>query len=586
MQSRARVERLSLMVMLTLGFVALLATLPRVALAQAPGYQEVAINSSSPDASLVSESYVSLSAPLPVDVGPHPAACDRIGYLRYRAAGGPTNPADADAIFVAQPGILEGAGAFDQVARNTIIDAEQAGYHVEFWAINRRSNCLVDPTGIEAGIAAHNPQVAFNYYYGGSSINGQKFGGFVSEQSANWLQHVGLAQTVQDEYTVISQLPSSVRQHKVLCGGHSLGGIITGVFANWDFSGAGDPAQAGYHQCAGYFALETRFSLSSGMSALTGPESGLLNGVLGAVSNAAPYISVPPATPETEYDAAILGMASYWSPNARSALLAQFPSDSNTNATYDILLADSWLDLILGRPNARTVNATNQAVVGEVFSDDTQPFGFLRASLGAPTGGPLVEKNFPVPYDSPPSAGGLLGGQAQVSIAPSAATASGPLYSWLNYNQITGPMTLSANPAVPFATPTSEVSDVSQFSRTLFEAAPAMFTEFYFPTQLAEDSIIVGSGDRAGTLSNLRYSNGITQHPAVYVDGGQGLAPILDPTGSNIPSGPAPQYHVTAPGYNHLDVLTAARQQNNGQPELSSSTLAGWMEQVVGPPAG
>jgi hypothetical protein len=39
---------------------------------------------------------------------------------------------------------------------------------------------------------------------------------------------------------------------------------------------------------------------------------------------------------------------------------------------------------------------------------------------------------------------------------------------------------------------------------------------------------------------------------------------------------------VVAPGYNHLDVLTAAAQQTNGQPEISSSTLALFMGQLVG----
>jgi len=585
---RSCLARLRAVVALGLGFVGLLLAVPLTAYAgpswQGPGYQETPINSTSPDAGLVSESYVSLYEPLPASDGPHPAACDRIGYLRFRAADGPTNPEAADAVYVAQPGILEGAGAFDQVARNTIIDAEQQGYHVELWALSRRSNCLVDSTGFAAAIAAHDPNVAFNYYFGGQPINGHTFAGVVSEAGANWLSNIGLAQTVQDEYDVISQLPPSVREHKVLCGGHSLGALITGAFANWDFSGNGNPAGAGYNQCAGYFSLDSRFQWSSATSVLSGPLSGLLNGILGAVSAHAPYVDVPPATPETEYALPILGMESDWSPNARSTLLAQFPKDFDFNSTYGLLLADKLADFVAGKPDARTVNATNQAVIGAIFSQNSQPFGFLRAALGAPAGGPLVAKNFPVAFNSAPSAGGLLGGQAQVAISPAGAVASGPLYTWLNYNQITSPLYLASEPTVPYATPTTEVSDIGQFSRTLFEAAPALFTEVYFPTQLAEDSIALGSGDHGGTLSALKYTNGIAMHPAMYVDGGSGLARVMDPTNSLIPNSPAPLVHVVAPGYNHLDVLTAARVQNNGQPELSSSTLASWMEQVVGPP--
>jgi len=589
---RSCLSRLRAVLALSLGFVGLLLAVPLTAYAgpswQGPGYQETPINSTSPDAGLVSESYVSLYEPLPASDGPHPAACDRIGYLRFRAASGPSNPENADAIYVTQPGILEGAGALDQVARNTIIDAEQKGYHVELWALSRRSNCLVDSTGIAAAIAAHNPNVAFNYYFGGQPINGQTFAGVVSESNAAWLSHIGLAQTVQDEYDVISQLPPSVREDKVLCGGHSLGGLITGAFANWDFSppgDAGDPAYAGYNQCAGYFSLESRFEFTSATSVLSGPLSGLLNGILGAISTHAPYIDVPPATPETEYALPILGMASYWSPNARSAFLAQFPKDFDFNSTYDLLLADKLSDFVVGKPDARTVNATNQAVIGVVFGQNSQPFAFLRAALGAPTGGPLVAKNFPVAFNSAPQDGGLLGGQAQVAVSPTGAESSGPLYTWLNYNQITQPLYLASEPTVPYATPTTEVSDIVQFSRTLFEAAPALFTEVYFPTQLAEDSIALGAGDRGGSLADMRYTNGISMHPAAYVDGGSGLAKVIDPTNSLIPASPPPLVHVVAPGYNHLDVITAARVQNNGQPELSSSTLASWMEQVVGPPA-
>ena len=87
------------------------------------------------------------------------------------------------------------------------------------------------------------------------------------------------------------------------------------------------------------------------------------------------------------------------------------------------------LDFVVGKPDARTVNATNQAVIGAIFSQNSQPFGFLRAALGAPTGGPLVAKNFPVAFNSAPQAGGLLGGQAQVAISPAGAVASGPLYT-------------------------------------------------------------------------------------------------------------------------------------------------------------
>src|SRR5690606_536808 len=71
---------------------------------------------------------------------------------------------------------------------------------------------------------------------------------------------VGLEQTLRDQYDLLRhEIPDAgVRRSKVLCGGHSLGGFITGYFAEWDFDG--DPStteDAGYNQCGGYFALDT-----------------------------------------------------------------------------------------------------------------------------------------------------------------------------------------------------------------------------------------------------------------------------------------------------------------------------------------
>ena len=111
---------------------------------------ETPVASASPVAG-ITETVVSVRIPLPASVGSHPARCDRLSYLRYRSSEGPSKSADADRILVAQPGILEGAGAFDSVARNTVKAAAEKGEHIEFWALDRRSNCLEDNTGIVNG---------------------------------------------------------------------------------------------------------------------------------------------------------------------------------------------------------------------------------------------------------------------------------------------------------------------------------------------------------------------------------------------------------------------------------------------------
>lgn len=133
--------------------------------------------------------------------------------------------------------------------------------------MDRRSNCLEDHTGVQAGLAARDPHVAVDYYYRHTSIGGKTFAGYLTSAQVGWLATVGIEQTVQDEYGLMTaELPDpQLRKQKVLCGGHSLGGIVTGFFAEWDFQG-----NPGYQQCSGYFALDSTISTSlnslSGMS--------------------------------------------------------------------------------------------------------------------------------------------------------------------------------------------------------------------------------------------------------------------------------------------------------------------------------
>ncbi|MFD0536747.1 hypothetical protein ACFQY7_26470 [Actinomadura luteofluorescens] len=140
--------------------------------------------------------------PLAASAGPHPAACDWLSYLRFRHKDGRLAAA-ADRILVAQPGILEGAGAFDSVARNTVSAAARSGGHIEFWALDRRSNCLEDGTGIQAGLRAKDVHLAVDYYYRQKEVDGRKFAGYQTNDQVKWLQNVGLEQTVRDQYDLM-----------------------------------------------------------------------------------------------------------------------------------------------------------------------------------------------------------------------------------------------------------------------------------------------------------------------------------------------------------------------------------------------
>ena len=118
----------------------------------------------------VQESYVHVYEPLPKADGPHPAHCDWLGYLRFRHAGGPANPSNADAVFVSMPGIFAGASMHDQVGRNAVRRAARRGKDLEYWALDRRANCLEDHRGIEAAARHRSAKLAFDYYWGDRKV--------------------------------------------------------------------------------------------------------------------------------------------------------------------------------------------------------------------------------------------------------------------------------------------------------------------------------------------------------------------------------------------------------------------------------
>jgi len=520
----------------------------------------------------VRESYVSVSAPLPASAGAHPAVCDRLGYLRVRAIGGPDDPARADTVFVTMPGILAGSGSLEPTARNIVRAAAEGGRHVEVWVMDRRANCLEDHRGLAVGAAQNNPALAFDYYFGTRVIDGHRYQPAAATDTG-FLRHVGLAQTLQDYRTILGLLPDSVRRSKVMCGGHSLGGLITGALADWDFDGT-----PGYSLCAGFFTLDSRLKMQL-VGPLTAP---LTNGlaqlqrllpitlptsVSDLLGTALPYINIAPLTPETLTMAEVFSQAAAIAPEEPSTLLARVPHDVNFELLTRLLAARDPIGFALGQPDVRRIHATYAAALGLVIDDNTEPIGILRASLGALTGGPVVRKNFPLPYGTPLDPLALLGGDKLVSPA-----APNTLYRWHDYNALTPADTRTAD-GDTYTNPSREVTDLHQFAAA-YSAPVADGTEWYFPTRLLTDVLTANLGNRQGDLHNLRYDNGVTQRPAINLDGGDtGFGPSIDPTNQG------PGTIVVLPGYNHLDVGTAAWHQNNNQPEPLSHTLVNFAAQ-------
>ncbi|WP_055533712.1 hypothetical protein [Streptomyces graminilatus] len=524
---------------------------------------EAPVASSGTAAAGVTETVVRVKAPLPASFGVRPAACDWLSYLRYRSSDGPAKSADADRILVAQPGILEGAGAFDSVARNTVARAAEQGSHIEFWALDRRSNCMEDHTGVDSG----DQHTAVDYYYRGKRVAGRTFDGFAGNDKLGWMAKLGIEQTVRDQYTLLkAELPDQrVRERKLLCGGHSLGGVITGYFAVADFDG--DPAttaDAGYRQCAGYFALDTTVSTSlGGLSGNIPDDSNLPDIGLGyAVVQAGLDSGVLPRSfsapvllnAETMTLLAVAGVGAIQDPGGEADLPSYLPSTFNIEATNRFLFSKDAANFLTGSPGVRDFRLTNEAVLGALLDDNSVPLAFLQSSVGFFDGGPIVDKNFPVANSGNQGPG--------TAYKATLGVPNGPLYTWRNYDRVGDPDDPGYRSAdgTLFTDAGKEVTDIRELARSL-AGQPLDFTEQYFPTKLVTD-IELGTSPQVKRL--VVHPEGIKARPTLTVLAGDGLL------AGRIP---ADLHPVVADGYQHLDVLTAAPVQNNGRPEPVSTSL-------------
>ena len=514
----------------------------------------------------VAESLVRVHNPLPPGTPAHPKACEWLEALRFRHRRGPRRAKNADAVAVLIPGFLGGAGSFDQLARLTVWKAARRGRYIEVWAVDRRANCLEDDRGVNAAARANDASAAYDYYWNGRPVGGKRFGGFVPPEDAEFLREFGLERTVRDWYAVMrTAIPSRrTRARKMLCGGHSLGGPLTAAYASWDFDG--NPrtlADAGWAQCAGLVGLDTDVSIEGGGDSPAG--SGDLSRY---ATGAAPYVNVPPLTPEALQLPAVFGVGASVRPRGTD-LLRKLPRTRNIEIGQRALFSRDAAHFVTQRPSIREFTISNQAVLAGLFDDNSSQLSFTRASVGFMTGGPIAQKNFPTPDPT-------LG----LPEDPDA-----PLYGWVNYDRVglAAPIALN-DEGDPFTNRESEVSDIHDLARTMWET-PTNFIEQYFPTRIVTDVAAAESGDRSGSLSGLQH-DGPAKRPVAEIDAGDsGSNDEADDAGPPVrgdkPNERPHSRRLALPGYAHLDVLTAARRQNDGRPEPASTALTDYTLAVV-----
>lgn len=536
--------------------------------AAAENRTERAVHTPAADKRIVKESYVRLRAPMPESSPAHPAACDWISYLRFRHARGPRRSVKADAVLTLMPGIFAGAGSMDQVARNTVRRAARLGRRIEVWTLERRSNCLEDHRGVRAGVETGDPRVSFGYYFEGRAVGGKKFAGFADEQKAAFLRDVGLRQTIEDWHTIITrEVPSQrMRRRKLVCGGHSLGGPLTAALASWDFDGDPETTKdAGYNQCAAFVGLDTTVSASGSEG---GGGLGVLTGLI-SQTGAAPYVSVPPLTPQTLQAPALIAVTAFQRPDEETITTQLIPRDPEWELTLRLLFSRNAQDFATGSPSVRDFRVTNASALAAIFDDNSTGISIFRTSLGFYTGGPLVDKSFP----------------AHDPTLAAPEEPHGPLYRWQTYRRIGAPLELN-DEGVPYTSRDSEVTSMRDFSRVVYQF-PANFIEQYFPTRLVTDFAAMTAGDRTGDLENLRH-DGPSRRPVLLVQAGDSAAndaPDEGPTRTGEkPNDKQLSREAILPGYNHIDVGTAAWIQNDRRPEGASQELARFLRKTTPKP--
>jgi len=519
---------------------------------------------------------VAVLAPLPASFAAHPAECDSVHFLRIKHVKGPRDPSNADRILIAQPGILEGAGAFYNVAANLVTRAyAEKGKFVEFWAVDRRPNCLEDLNGLKLGKTSGDPHDLIDYYYRNKPYQGHHFAGYLNpRKDAEWLVDMGMEQTVKDWHEIITRgIPDQkVRQKKVYLGGHSLGGFIAGAYAAWDFDGNPKTTDdAGYNQAAGFFGLDTIVSAVPMSTALGGSASMMKSlipaDVVDQMQNGKfeRYVNISGIIdPEVMNLLMGLGFAAQINPTLESDLIDYLPLSAKLKLTLKFYHSQNLATFLTPGPSLLKFRYTNQALFAIFTDDNAMPLSIVQASTGFFTGGPVADKNFPLPgnaaeyFPKLSSVIDLVAGPGH-AIATDCGTCAdkkdGPLYGWLNYNQLAGAAIPNDANGNPYTTPAREVTDINDFARSV-GAWPMDFVEKYFPIRLAADSI----NGSAGAI----HTDFASKRPIIDIIAGDGPKMGLQLAPANTP---------IIPGYNHIDVMTAAAIQNDGQPEKVTTNL-------------
>ena len=504
-----------------------------------------------------------LNSPLSSQFPNVPEECHNVQFLHYTPTLDTNNlpyqreTKDADTIFFFMPGLLAGAGAFNYLAEQLVLEAfEQQHQIAEVIVLDRRDQCLRDLAGLEKAEQQKDVKFAIDYYYKQVPINDKKFEGIKSSNDLPWLSDMGLALVQEDLMAVLSHLvPDPIqRQQKVFIGGHSLGGLLTHSFAGWDFDGDLNTSNdAGYNQAAGFIRLDIDVTpkdetldrhLDYGREGFAvNPEDkanqSYQNDIGRLVDGKSSRImEMPGLDTETFFLLEMLAMVADWSPDEEATLIRDLPIGSTTNLLLKIIHSRSISDALNSKTGIRDFRYTNQALLGAVFDDDFMPIGILQASVGFLQGGDITKKSFPLnPTLSAilnfiaPDLANLLSDET-LYIATEAmtdtdttdtpettpTTPSAPLYSWVNFDDI-------RNDVHTYTTEEEEVTDIGLFAKSIYQG-PGTFAEWYMSARVGLELDAISQPTPITGL-NFWHAKAARTKPLLEIAGERGPLPRL-----------------------------------------------------------
>ncbi len=528
----------------------------------------------------VSASLVKLRVPLIKSTAAHPEACDWIQYVRFRSSTGPANPMEASSVAILMPGILEGAMALEPLARNAVREAKRRGRNIEVWALDRRANCLEDLTGLNKYEETGNFADATDYYFRRKAIDGKTFKGF--KYGTEVLRDIGLAQTVRDYYSVmVNELPSQEwREKHVLCGGHSLGGPLTQVFAGWDFDGKlATNDDAGYRQCAAFVGFESMLDLDPtqdypalkfAINVLTLGQASIVRkaGLEGIKKRQLPAtVPLDGVDPLSAMVIEAVGTAAFKDPNGSATpLVKSVPYNKTIDSFFHMAGSTDLARLLFSKDSVRQYSYSNAALLGQMFDDNGTPISAIRASFGMFDNAAAMRRNrLADQFSQIPLANWAL--QQNNLFVPRKAGPGVPMTGWVNYDEL-GPGQIGPG----LTHKETEVTDAEQFARIQFEG-PTNFTEPYFPLRIVTDLTSFYGHDRTGDIGQFTYRHPTRRKPRIQ---SLGLSGVQKKAKLGGPDPAVWQY-----GYEHVDSITAAEKQNNGKAEGSTKVLVDMIDKVV-----